>query len=229
MPPIRNAATGLAILTVIASIIWAVLAEQGITLYLIPGYVLRGQLWQLITFIPASIGTWAVLFTALIIWTTGGSLESYWGKRHFLLFCTVIPFLTGVITVALAFVFPQLLGVPLQGGSLLFSIIWVGFGCVIWNGQTNVWGYPVSGRTFAMLGVLVAALNGVFSGLAVIVPEAIALSLTFAHARFRFPTRQLEAFGSWRLQRDLKKRSAHLRAVSSDQRNMPNDSDRYLH
>lgn len=227
LPPIRNAATALAVGSIVSSVLWWLLRD-GPVLYLMPPMVLTGAVWQLVSWIPATVDTAPVLFTALIIWSTGGQLEMHWGRRHFLLFALLIPFVTGVLTVALSLVFPRLVG-PFMGGDVLFAIMWVGYGCLVWNGQTNFWGFPLTGKTLAFIGVLMAALNGVFRGIWTVIPVAIALVLTFLHVRFRWPMRQLEAFGSWRLQRDLKKRSAHLRSVSSDQRNMPTDSDRFLH
>ncbi len=52
--------------------------------------------------------------------------------------------------------------------------------------------------------------------------------LTFAYARFGFPSETLVRFRSWQLQRDLKKRSKHLKSIDGG-RNTDRGSDKYLH
>ncbi len=230
LPSFKNAATVLAVVLVVTSVLWKVAAEAGVVLYLVPAAVLSGSVWQLLTWMPADAPvTGSVLFGALITWSTGGSLEARWGTVRFLRFVGVVVFLSGLLTLLTSLVVPALAGKPFFGGMVLASSVWVGFGCSIWNSQTNIFGYPVSGRTFAMLGVLVTALNAVFSDPFLLVAEAWGLVLTFAYALFGFPTHTWTRFRSWLLERDLKKRSSHLKVVGGEQRNTSRDSDKYLH
>lgn len=229
LPPVGNAATFLALSIIIGSVVAWVLKDTGVLMYLAPGLVLDlSQPWELLTWIPLRKGAGAVLFGALIVWSTGGSLEMLWGRKRFVAFALLVPFLAGLATVALAVVLPPLRFIPFEGGSVMASCVWVGYGCAIWSRQTNIFGYPVTGRTFAMLGVLITSMEAVFSSVYLLVPEFLGLAFTFAYARFNWPENLLLRFGSWRVRRALDKRSAHLTVVSND-RNMPKDSDRYLH
>lgn len=219
----------LAVLLVVTSVFWKVALDAGLTLYLVPRDVLTGQVWQLVTWLPAEAPqTGSVLFGALIIWSTGGSLELRWGRRRFLLFAGITVFLSGLLALGTVTLIPAL-GGAYFGGSVLAAVVWVGYGCAIWNQQTNIFSYPLTGRTFAMIGVLLCSLNTVFSGPHMLVAEIWGLLITFAYAKFGFPGEFWLRFRSWQLQRDLDKRSAHLRSIDGGQRNVGRDSDKYLH
>ncbi len=230
LPPFRNAATILALLLVVTSVIWKVALNAGVTLYLIPANVLEGEVWQLVSWLPAAAPqTGSVLFGALILWNTGGNLESMWGRSRFLRFMLATTFVAGVLTLLTALVISPLRGIPFFGGDILSAIAWVGYGCVMWRSQLNIFGFPLTGKTFAFIGVGIAFLNAVFNSPLLLVAEAWALLLTFAYARYQLPGSLLERFGSWRLERTLKKRSSHLRSIEGGGRNVGGDSDKYLH
>lgn len=230
LPPVRNASTALAVVIVITSVIWKVAGDAGVELYLVPGSVWSGAVWQLVTWLlPALPQTGSVLFSALIVWSTGGSLEMLWGRARYLRFMLVVTALAGVLTTLLALLLPPLRGVPFFGGNVLSAIAWVGYGCATWRSQLNFFGYPLTGKTFALIGVGIAFLNAVFSNPLLLVAEFFALALTFAYARYHLPGSLLERLGSWRLHRDLKKRSAHLHSIDGGRRNTDAGSDKYLH
>jgi hypothetical protein len=230
LPPIRNISTALAVLIVIASVVWKVLGGLDIDLYLVPGEVWRGAVWQLVTWLPAAAPeTSSVIFSALIVWMTGGQLEMSWGRARYLRFMVVTTLLAGLLTTLLALAIPMVGAVPFFGGNILSAIAWVGFGCAIWRGQTNIFGISMTGKTFALIGLGIACLNAVFSHPLLLVAEFFALALTFAYARFKLPGALFERFGSWRLERDLRKRSSHLKSIDGGKRNIDSGSDKYLH
>ncbi len=227
MPRVNNAATAVAVGSVVLSVIWWVLYRQGINLYLVPSAVFDGAFWQVVTWLPVSVEAMPVLFTALIIWQTGGQLETYWGRWRFLRFLFGVPLLAGGFTLLVHLLIP--LQGTFLGGQVIFGSLWVASGCVSWNTTISLFGYPMKGRTFAMIGVLVTTLSALFSSPVMLIPEGFGLALTFAYALFGFPTTLLTRFGSWRLQRDLSKRASHLKVVGGGKRNIGGDSDKYLH
>lgn len=230
LPPVRNVSTALAVIIVIASVVWKVLSGVGVDLYLVPGEVWRGAVWQLVTWLPAAAPqTGSVIFSALIVWTTGGQLEMLWGRARYLRFMIVVTLLAGLLTTLLALALPMMGGIPFFGGGILMSIAWVGYGCAIWRSQTNIWGIPLTGKTFALIGLGLACLDAVFTHPVLLIAEFFALGLTFAYARFKLPGSLLERFGSWRLERDLRKRSSHLKSIDGGKRNIDSGSDKYLH
>lgn len=234
LPEVRNAATALALISVVTSIVWWVLATQGVVdLYLTPGAVLHGfALWQPFTWLPVSTDTGSVLFSALILWSTGGSVERRWGRKRFLRLALGTTFVAGLITVAISLLVPGMQRIPYTGGTVMSSLVWVSWGLIIWDEQTNIFGFPLSGRTFAMIGVLIPVLNGVFSRLGplTMIPDYLAILMAFAMIRFGLaPSDLWLRLQSARLQRDLKKRSSRLSVITGGERNMPKDSDKYLH
>ena len=173
LPSFRNASTALAVGVVVASVVWRVAATAGVILYLVPGSVFAGELWQLVTWLPAAApDTSSVIFSALILWSTGGSLEQMWGKARFLRFVFITTTLGGLMTLLTALAFPAVGLFPYFGGNIMSAVVWVGYGCAIWNSSTNIFGYPVTGRTFAMLGVLLLSLNAVFNSVYLLIAEA---------------------------------------------------------
>lgn len=214
LPPHRNVATALALGVVVASVLWRLALGSGLNLYLSPGLVLEGQVWQFLTWVLAAAPqTSSVLFSALIIWFTGGSLEARWGRQRFLWFVLITVSLSGLLTTALGLVVPGVGSSVFFGAHVMSAIVWVGFGCSIWRGETNLFGVPVSGKAFALLGVVVTLLNGVFAGVSTIIPDVLGMGMTFLYALYDWPMGPWTRFRSRQLERKLKRRSAHLRPV----------------
>jgi hypothetical protein len=102
---------------------------------------------------------------------------------------------------------------------------------MVGRGRTNFFGLPVTGNTLALIGASFVLLTLVLhpGHWPVMVPDVLGLLLTFIHVRFGFPGEQWTRLQSWRLQRDLQKRSSHLRVISGDERSTQRGSDKYLH
>jgi membrane associated rhomboid family serine protease len=233
MPEVRNASTALALASVVMSVIWHVLlTTTGVSLYLVPSLVFPGlQLWQPITWLLVSDDAMGVLFNALILWSIGGSMERRWGRNRFLRFVFGVTFTAGLLSVAASMALE--VNGKFLGGSAMASMIWVAWGLVIWDEQTNLFGFPISGRTFAMIGLLLPMMFAVFGGAparVALMPTFIAIALAFVLIRAGWsPSELWLRFQSARLHRDLKKRSSKLSVISGGARNMPKDSDKYLH
>lgn len=228
LPGLQGAASWLAVALVVGSVVFA-LSREGIgeLLRLVPGLVLRGYVWQPLSYAFVENSAMGVIFGALILWQLGGALEQTWGTRRMAAFAVGTTVLAGVVTVLLALVVHELLVIPFTGGWVMGSSLWVAYGLSFGRRQTNFWGLPVSGNVFALIGVGFVFLNGAFSRFVYVVPEAVALLLTWAYLRLGGPTSWFLRLQSWRLQRQLRTRSKHLTLVSPD-RNTPRDSDRFL-
>ena len=170
-----------------------------------------------------------VIFGALILWSIGGGLEQTWGAKKMVSFAVGTTVLAGVLTVALAIPFDGVRSIY-GGGTVMTTALWVAFGLSWGNRQTGFWGMPVTGNVLALIGVGFVVLQAAFArSLWVVVPEALAILMTVAVVKLNFPGGSIERFNSWRLRRQLDKRRNHLNVVSGDKRNMPSDSDRFLH
>jgi membrane associated rhomboid family serine protease len=231
LPPIRTAAAQLAVALVLGSIVFAFgKTTFSLWLLLVPELVFSHfAFWQLLTYSFIETSPMGVIFGAIILWSIGGSLEQSWGKRRMVTFALGVNAAAALLTALLALALPAILRHPFAGGTVMTSALWVAYGLSWGERQTGFWGMPVSGNGLALIGVGFVFLNGAFGSWLAIIPDVFALAMTFAIVKLNFPGQTWERFNSWRLRRQLARRRAHLDVVSGQKRNMPTDSDRFLH
>ena len=226
--PAGGAAQKLAIALVAVSVI-AVLTRTQALVALSPSDVLgRFWLWQPLTYGFLEVQPFGVIFGALITWQIGGALEMSWGTRRLLWFALGSTALAGILTVALSLLWTALQGGVFPGGTVMTTALWIAYGLSHSRAQLNFWGIPLSGNAFAAIGVGFVFLNGAFGGWGAVVPDAFGVVLAAAYVRMGSPRRYWIKFQSWRFARQAKSRSKHLRVIGRE-RNMPSDSDKYLH
>lgn len=223
-------AVRLAVALVAGSVAYALFRRSyGAALLLTPGDVVdRLWLWQLLTYAFIETSPMGVIFAALVVWQVGGSLEQSWGSRRMVGFAVGTTVLAGLVTVALSFVVRPLSQMSFGGGWVMGSALWVAFGLSLGRASANFWGLPVSGNILALIGAGFVFLEGAFYGWLLVVPSVLGLILAAAYVRVGGPELWWLRLQSWRLHRQLRGRSKHLKVVAPD-RNTPGDSDRYLH
>ncbi|HEY0882718.1 MAG TPA: rhomboid family intramembrane serine protease [Archangium sp.] len=229
MPTIRSAAGAMAIAMIATSVVVALVKPLEGYVLLVPDLVVRGFVWQLLTYALVEVTPLGVIFGALILWNLGGMVEFTWGRKRFLWFSVGISVLAGLATVLVSLLVPALVREAYPGGMVLTGALWVAYGLQIGRGQTNFWGAAITGNVLAMIGAGFVFLNAAFAGLSTVIPEAFALLFTYFYMRGAQPSLLWLRFRSWQLDRDLKKRSAHLRGIDGGRRNVGGDSDKYLH
>ncbi len=229
-PGIHSTAVRLAVALAAGSVLYALLRQGlGAALLLTPADVLgRLWLWQPLTYGFIETSPMGVIFSALILWQVGGSLEQTWGPRRMLSFAVGTTVLAGVLTVALSAVVAPLALVSFGGGWVMAISLWVAYGLSLGRVGTNFWGLPVSGNVLALIGVGFVFLEGAFYGWLLVVPSVLGLLLAATYLKVGGPQLWLLRLQSWRLHRRLRGRSRHLKVVAPD-RNTSRDSDRYLH
>jgi hypothetical protein len=185
--------------------------------------------WQPLSYIFLASGPLDLVFGALIIFSIGGSLESAWGPRRLLGFAIGVTAVSGLLTLLLALAIPSLRAFPFPGGWSMTTALWVAYGLFIGRGQANFWGIPTTGNVLALIGIGFVVL-GYLTGSGQAIPAAFAVLLTFAFMRGFAPKVLWLRFQSWRLQRQLRGRSKHLKVVGGKDANQPTSgSDRFLH
>ena len=228
LPGLETMASKLAVALVAGSVLFHLTkGGQGGLLLLLPDVVFRRLLlWQPLTYAFIEASPLGIIFGAIIIWSIGGYLESIWGGKRLLLVGLGITALAGVVTALLAMVVPGATTQAYTGGNVMTTVLWVAYGLSIGRGETNFWGIPLSGNALAAIGAGFVVLSAVTAGWQTQVPDLLALGLVFAYVRGVSPRRLMLHFQHWRLQRQLKDRSKHLRVVPKNQ-NRP-DRDQYL-
>jgi hypothetical protein len=227
VPGLESMAAKLAVGLVAGSVLFLLTrSAQGVLLLLQPG-TLGSLLWQPFTYAFIETSPLGIIFGAIIIWSIGGWLESVWGSKRLLLVALGCTALAGFLTSLTAFVMPVAAAYP--GGTVMTTVLWVGYGLTIGRGQTNFWGIPLSGNAlagigagFVVLAVLTSGRNPA-EGLLLQLPDVLGLLLIFVYVRGASPRRLWLHFQHWRLQRQLRSRSRNLRVVSSER-----PDDRYL-
>ena len=120
-------------------------ARQWVLVYLglIPKLVVRGMIWQLITYSFLHFELLHFLFNALALWMFGSQIESDWGSKRFLdfyFFCTVAAALTTVV-VSYAHVPGLSAGTPTIGASGGIYGFLVAFGVLY--GESEIMMFPL--------------------------------------------------------------------------------------
>jgi hypothetical protein len=105
------------------------------------------------------------------------------------------------------------------------TIAWVSYGLSLGRGQTNFWGIPITGNVFAAIGAGFVVLNALTSSWGAQIPELFGLGISFLYMRGGSPRHLWLRLQHWRLQRQLRGRSRHLRVISHER---PDSSDKYL-
>jgi membrane associated rhomboid family serine protease len=231
LPSFRNLSSALAVALIAVSVVGALFKPVAAVMALQPADVVdRFFFWQLLTYGLIETSPTGVIFGGIIIWSIGGSLESSWGRARFARFCLGIIVSSAIATVALAWLMPSLVRGSYAGGTALTGSLWVAYGLVIGRGQTNFWGMPVTGNVLALIGAGFVFLSAAFQGgISPFLPDLLALFFTFLVVRVGVsPGDWWTRVRSWQLERDLKKRSAHLRSLDGGRANT-SGSDKYLH
>ncbi|WPB79221.1 rhomboid family intramembrane serine protease [Archangium violaceum] len=223
-PSVESTAARLAIGLVVGSVLSLAFRSLGALLVLSPGEVFPGlKLWQPFTYGFVEFSPLGIIFGAFALYSIGGGLEMSWGSKRLLWVVLGGTVLAGFLTVLLSLFFPLLRGMPYPGGWVMGTIAWVAYGLSIGRGQTNFWGIPITGNVFAGIGAGFVVLNALAGSWVSQVPEFFALGITFIAVRGGSPRTLMLRLQHWRLQRQLRGRSRHLRVISEDR-----PDDRFL-
>lgn len=225
---VNTMAARLSIAVIVGSALWFLI--QSDFFVLVPGFVFsNGAIWEPFTYAFIASDPLSVIFGALVIWSIGSALEVTWGPKRLLYVVYGNTALAGIITTLIALVDPTMRSHAFFGAWVMGTIVWVAYGLSYGRGQTNFWGIPISGNVLALIGIGFVVLRGFYArDWRPIAPEVIGIALIIGYLKMGSPRMWLLRFQSWRLQRQLRARSTHLRLIAKD-RNTPRDSDRYLH
>jgi membrane associated rhomboid family serine protease len=181
---------------------------------LVPGLVLRGELWRVLSFVFFETEPLGLVFACLGLFWFGRDLTQAWGASRFLATYLVAAALTGLLVTALAFAWAPLQAVAFIGPWPLVSAMIVAW--AVLHPHRDVLVYfvlPLRGKNLiyaTLLGTLLFALLGgvlhfvphfVAQGLALLYMREPFLGNLWLRLRYRLNTR------GWR------RRASHLRPV----------------
>jgi len=198
---------------------WAVLAPEN---------VLRaGEVWRLVTWAFVQDHPLTLIFGGMMLYSFGSQLSYDWGEDRFLWTFVALVVGAGVLTVALSAAgarIPGHLGMwpPVIGLLLMWSLRYP-------DQQLSFWGVlPMTGRTMAILVVAGTVLYGLaaggIDGLFAFTPHFASLFLAWVLSRTRvgLPLRRWKlAWRDFRLERQMRRRSKHLKVVRKNGQDEP--------
>jgi len=209
-------AAKLAIGLVVGSVLSLAVRPLGDRLMLWPGSVLPGlMLWQPFTYAFVELNPIGIIFGAMILYSIGGGLEQSWGSRRLLGVVWGGTVVAGLMMVLLSLVVA--LPAPYPGGNVMTTLAWVAYGLSIGRGQSNFWGIPITGNVLAGIGVGFVVLNGLAGSWLAMLPQIFAILIAFAYVHGGSPRHLPLRVQHWRLQRQLRGRSRHLKVLSKEQ------------
>jgi membrane associated rhomboid family serine protease len=226
-----TAATKLAIALIAGSLVeWLLPQDWAARLVLTPAWMVeRFALWQPITYAFIETSELGVIFGALILWSVGGALEMQWGPRRLVTFAVGLTAAAGLLTAAVSLLWPSVYLSTYAGGTVMTTAVWVAYGWSLGRLRTGFWGMPLSGNALAWIGVGFVVLRAArVQSLVPVIPEVVALVFAYVYVKVGTPRALVLRLRQWKLQRELRARSRHLRVVSRD-RNTNSGSDRYIH
>jgi membrane associated rhomboid family serine protease len=215
---------------VVLSIVQALLRNTGLDLFSFRpiSTALGFEVWRPITALFISSSPLEVVFGGLIIYSIGGALESQVGRQRFLTLALAIPLIAELLTLPVFLFFSTLPDLPYPGSRSVVTAVWIAFGLIAArSGQMlQFWGNPVSGRSFALLGLGFVLLSAVFGEFIFVLPELLAAGLTYGYVLKRGNIdikRRIELlYYNWKLRRLKAKRGLHIvRGTQSDKDDDP--------
>lgn len=212
----------------------APLAHDWVSVYLglIPKLVMRGMIWQLITYSFLHFQLLHLLFNALSLWMFGSQLESDWGSKRFLefyFFCTIAAALT---TVAMSYTHvlglsPVTTTIGASGG--IYGLL-VAFGVL--HGESEIMMFPLPFRIKAkyfVWGIVFLTLVGAIQESGGVANFAHLGGLLFGYLYLRFLPRKGLMFSAseryfsmrndyyrWKRRRAAKKFEVYMRQHDRD-------------
>jgi len=221
-----------AIATIVASVLHGLLAQGDSSPLLFAPFrtLFYLELWRPFSSLFIATSPLEVIFGALIIYSIGGILESRWSRKRFLAVALGIPLIAEVIVLIATLVSPDLFARPVYSGSRqVVATLWIIYGLVAHfsHEMLNFWGTPITGKTFALIGVGFVVLGGVFGGFMPVLPELLSVALSYLymyrHRLFRVRNQLELRYYDWKLKR-LKGRS-QLRVIKGSRQERDSDDD----
>lgn len=141
-----------------------------------------GQIWRPLSGLFVATSPTEIIFGGLILYSIGGYLERIWGQQQFVRVVLGIPLIAQLAVLMLALVSPAVRYIPFSGARALITTVWILFGLQAWlvREQLNFWGTPITGKTFALIGLGFVVLAAIFGGLLFELPSLFSAALCYA-------------------------------------------------
>jgi membrane associated rhomboid family serine protease len=186
----------------------------------IPGGILAGQLWRLVSWAFVQTDPLGLLFVGLMLWWLGPQLIYAWGERRFALRALGITVGASIATTLIALVWPPA-NQPHAGAWPVVNALIIAWAMLYPDRQVSIWGVlPLTGKTLALLtvfGTVLYALAGRGGGgFGAFMLHFTAMGIAFALSRGFSPGRLLRDAQRRMQERDARRRAKHLKVIRRD-------------
>ncbi len=212
------AVVGLAVTTLVLSILGAnVRAVQALGL-MAPSLVWEGQLWRLLSWTFLEFQPLGLIFVCLVFLFFGRELAYRWGPMGFLQICAGVVVGSGVLTCLIArFAWRGLMDFPYGSAWALGEAMIIAY-AVLFPSRTILVYFiiPLAGRQLLILTVAGTLLFALLTSFAFFVPHFAAQGLMYAYLRGYSPRLLWLQLKSRTVRWSPRKRPSHLRAADRE-------------
>lgn len=217
VPPV----IGLLLLLILAATVGSWIARTSGWAVLSPALLLRGELWRLFSWPFVQEDPLALIFGGFILYSFGTQLVHDWGEGRFLATFLGLSVGASLLTLLVALVWAPFAAYGHLGMWPVVDALLLMWALRYPDQRMSFWGVlPMTGRTLALLLVFGTVLYGLaaggIKGLLNFTPHFAALLIAWilAGGRLGIPIRRLRLqLRDWWLERQLRRRSRHLKVV----------------
>jgi membrane associated rhomboid family serine protease len=183
----------------------------------VPGLVLQGQVWRLVTWPFFEGDPISLLFAGLMLYWFGRDLSMAWGERRFLATFFSIALVAAVATSLLSLAVPPLRPQPYAGAWAVLSSLTIAWAMLYPERQILLmFALPIAGRTLLWITVGGTLLYALFYGVLGFVPHLVAQGAMALYLRGASPRGMFQSLKIRSLERRARKRASHLKVVHKD-------------
>lgn len=166
------------------------------------------ELWRPFSSLLVAVSPPEIIFGTLIIYSIGGMLERRWTTKRFLTVSFGLPLIAQAMVLILTIITPSTFaGVLYPGARQVITTLWITFGLSAHfsHEKLNFWGTPITGKTFALIGLGFVVLSAVFGGMILVLPELLTAALCYSYM-YRNRVHRLKSqlklrYYDWKLQK----------------------------
>lgn len=191
-----------------------------------PSSVLRGEIWQPLTYALVyplhAQGIFGFLISLYFLYMIGGQVEAVVGSKRFLQFFLAVPGVSALLTIPFAY----LLG--FQGHA--YPGLWVALGALTILFAHHfahqpiylMFVLPVQGRGLIWISFGILGLYAILGGISAVFPALVAMLIALGYARGLLePRRAWLRFRAKRIERQLKKRASRFSVIDGERKDEP--------
>lgn len=207
---------GLIAVIVVASIFGALGRKAGVVemAMFAPAYVLRGEVWRLVTWVFFENDPFSLIFGGLTLYWFGRDLCHAWGTRRFLVTYFVLAVVVASATCLVALVWHAVGGAYWTGSWPVILGLTVAWAMIFPERQILfMFALPVSGQALLWLTLGGTVLWAIFGSPHMFVPHLLAELAMVAYGRGWSLRGLWQSFRMSRFERQARRRASHLKVV----------------